>query len=160
RGGPSFSTVDSGFDFYFEKPTNELLPDQANFAQGKVPKRTCKVGSYRPNRLGLHDMHGNVREWCDDAENPGDPASRRMGRGGGWDFPAEDCRAAARVPKQSDGKYKSTGLRVARVRVGKEPVAPPPPPTPPEKKTETPPPAFKNSLGMEFVLVPRGKSWL
>ena len=32
--------------------------------------------------------------------------------------------------------------------------------TPPIAKQEPPPPTYKNSLGMEFVLVPKGKSWL
>ncbi len=32
------------FDYYFEKPTNQLLPDQANFEHGKGLKRPCAVG--------------------------------------------------------------------------------------------------------------------
>ncbi len=87
RGGPMADKRDSAFDFYFAKPTNTLLPGQANFNEGLG--RTCKVGSYEPNALGMYDMHGNVLEWCAD-EFPGDPkepkaASQRMIRGGPWD---------------------------------------------------------------------------
>jgi formylglycine-generating enzyme required for sulfatase activity len=48
RGGP-VDKQDSAFDFYFAKPTNTLLPEQANFSG--VLRRTCKVGSYEPNLL-------------------------------------------------------------------------------------------------------------
>ena len=52
-----------------------LYSGQANFEDGKGLKRTCKVGSYRPNSLGLYDMHGNVWEWCDDLFDPKNPAT-------------------------------------------------------------------------------------
>ncbi|MFN3298542.1 bifunctional serine/threonine-protein kinase/formylglycine-generating enzyme family protein, partial [Caldimonas sp.] len=48
RGGPSSNRFDYGFDFYFEKPSLQLQPDQANF--NNILKRTCKVGSYQPNK--------------------------------------------------------------------------------------------------------------
>jgi len=112
RGGP-VDKLDSAFDFYFAKPTNLLLPEQANF--NNVLKRTCKVGSYEPNLLGLYDMHGNAHEWCDDAEKAADGASRRVGRGGGWGFDSGYCRAARRLANAPSYRGNDLGLRLARV---------------------------------------------
>ena len=80
--------LDSAFDFYFDKPVAQLQADQANFEHGKGLKRTCKVGSYKPNRLGLYDMHGNVWEWCEDEQKLDNGASRRVIRGGSWLYDA------------------------------------------------------------------------
>ncbi len=119
RGGPMSDPADGSFDYYFENPTNELLPAQANFGKGEAG-RTCPVGSYDPNQLGLHDMHGNVHVWCDDeVAHPNDPsgATHRVLRGGSYWSPLEFCRAANRFVHLPSYRYSNIGLRVARVPV-------------------------------------------
>ena len=77
--------------------------------KGPYKEKTTRVGSYAPNAWGLHDMHGNVWEWCADwydkgyyAKSPGTnpigPASGgiRVFRGGGWFYNARYCRSADR----------------------------------------------------------------
>ena len=122
RGGPLGNKQDSAFDFYFDKPTNELLPGQANCEGANGLKRPCKVGSYKPNRLGLYDMHGNLHEWCDDFEKTADGALFRVYRGGCWGNDSRDCRAAARglTPAAGDSHSRHIGLRLVRVPIGKE----------------------------------------
>jgi formylglycine-generating enzyme required for sulfatase activity len=93
-----------------------LSPDLANYdgtrvmagcPPGDYQRRPVPVGSYPANAWGLHDMHGNVWEWCHDwyargsgrpAVDPSGPASGkyRVIRGGGWDFFDHDCRSANR----------------------------------------------------------------
>jgi formylglycine-generating enzyme required for sulfatase activity len=159
RGGPMKEKSEGSFDYYLDRPSNVLLAEQANFAGDKSLGRTCKVGLYKPNRLGLYDMHGNVWEWCDDTENVSERAFRQVTRGGGWFFGANfngDCRAASRPAYAASTRISCLGLRLARVPADKasnvDSV-----PQPPAKRTR---PQFTNTLDMDFVLVPRGKAWL
>ncbi|HUE16647.1 MAG TPA: SUMF1/EgtB/PvdO family nonheme iron enzyme [Planctomycetaceae bacterium] len=120
RGGPLSDKAESAYDFYFDKPTNQLLPEQANF--GHWPNGpTCKVGSYKPNQLGLYDMHGNVEEWCDDAEKTAHGASNRVRRGCSWGCYSDGCPTAGRSvgPPSAPSSRMAAGygLRVARVPV-------------------------------------------
>jgi len=126
RGGPMSDKQDSAFDFYFAKPTNTLLPEQANFQHGKELKRTCKVGSYEPNGLNLYDLSGNVWEVCDDTLKSADEAAPRavMNHGGGWHGESFYCRAAHfGMDSPSYRGIGGLGLRLARVPSGAPAVA-------------------------------------
>ena len=102
----------------------DITLGQVNYSSGG----TVPVGSLPANGWGLHEMHGNVWEWCSDwyepyavgeLENPvGPPRGRdRVFRGGGWSSNARECRAAYRYWIQPDDRYLFLGFRVAAVQV-------------------------------------------
>jgi formylglycine-generating enzyme required for sulfatase activity len=111
--GAATTTALCGWNFYLRSPTNTLSAQQANFRDSALG-RTCKVGLYEANTLGLFDMHGNVDEWCEDALD-----SHRLVRGGGWNDVAGSCRAASRSNQPPTGAGSGMGLRLARVPSGK-----------------------------------------
>ncbi|MDQ1257554.1 MAG: Formylglycine-rating enzyme family protein [Candidatus Hydrogenedentes bacterium] len=93
---------------------------------------TDEVGKKKPNGFGLHDMYGNVCEWCNDVYDPlyyaqGIPVDphgpgegdKRVMRGGAWNSGAEACRAAMRyaeAPGISDACFArdTFGFRCVR----------------------------------------------
>jgi serine/threonine protein kinase len=113
RGGPMANRDESSFDYYLDEPTNTLPPGKANLDSSGL-KRPSKVGSYPPNKLGLHDMHGNVFEYCTDIVEKENETLRLL-TGGAWIDSARLCSAEHRGLGNPEAAYTGGGLRLVRV---------------------------------------------
>lgn len=96
-------------------------PYGPNARRGVYRQTTMPTGSFPPNAWGLHDMHGNVWEWCDDPYQDwtggrpvGAPADggRRVLRGGSWASIGEYCRSAKRTGLARTARQDNVGFRV------------------------------------------------
>ena len=112
------------------RATNTFIDEPKGEYRGK----TTPVGQFPPNHFGLYDMHGNVWEWClddwhdnykgapingsawVDSQNKNDNFSRKVMRGGSWDYLPVFCRSAFRNNLDSnpnfDDNLMTLGLRV------------------------------------------------
>jgi len=114
-----------------------ITTDQANFngrysreeeVRGVYRERTVAAASLPPNPWGLHEMHGNVSEWCEDVwhdDYRGAPVDgsawttggkgpfTRVFRGEGWDVPEQLCRSSGRFYTGRIVHSKHRGFRPA-----------------------------------------------
>ncbi|HSI15418.1 MAG TPA: formylglycine-generating enzyme family protein [Chthoniobacter sp.] len=102
---------------------NEVTPRDANYFYSEAgerigPGRRTRAGEYPANAFGLHDLHGNVCEWVEDAWRPNYLVStaaddRRVIRGGAWDYLPRLLRCAWRDGLPVDCRRDNLGFRLA-----------------------------------------------
>ncbi|MEM9090326.1 MAG: SUMF1/EgtB/PvdO family nonheme iron enzyme [Cyanobacteria bacterium P01_F01_bin.53] len=116
---------------YGETLTAELANCDASYTFDSDPKGTYRemttdVGSFPANDFGLYDMHGNVREWCQDhwhdnykggptdgsAWLSSDENAERLLRGGSWLNYPDFCRSANRGKLARARRFNGIGFRV------------------------------------------------
>jgi formylglycine-generating enzyme required for sulfatase activity len=125
--------------FHFgETISPELANYDGNYAYADGPKgiyreQTTPVGMFPANDWGLHDMHGNVLEWCLDEWHEGyegvptdgrawvdgtegdkskETIKTRLLRGGSWFYDPRYCRSAYRHYLPPDSRGNNIGFRV------------------------------------------------
>lgn len=119
----------SNSDYWWGSDSTEGSENCVGCREGKID-RTLFVGSSgKPNPFGLHDVHGNVREWVDanwscshalnhpctrERRDPDLPPVMKVVKGGAWFTKSEHSRSANRGKQDPINRTTFIGFRVAR----------------------------------------------
>lgn len=123
--GQNGGTNTSGYAKEFSGSTgSNTIDDYAWYAVNSANK-THSVQTKQPNELALHDMSGNVFEWCWDRYASYPPGTLidykghasmiyRVKRGGSWSQNASNCSVASRDLGNAYDQHQNLGFRVVR----------------------------------------------
>ncbi|WP_163318261.1 SUMF1/EgtB/PvdO family nonheme iron enzyme [Dysgonomonas sp. 520] len=110
--------------YYWDNSSRTMM------VEGESQTKRCpeKVGTKKPNELGLYDMSGNMAEACQDwyapyettdqvdptgpESLPEDALQKKVCRGGGWITFADPCRISARSAFVTTGRFNYLGFRL------------------------------------------------